>query len=463
MKNFILFLMLGFFTINLNAQALQVTITFSAEMDASHIPLDSISIKNLTQGGDTMLYGLDTVLVLQSTSIDELERQSSSLIYQSYPNPFREQTNFSLFVNKTKSVKISIYDLSGRKHLSREESLVKGLHDFSFYPGNENIYLLSVEDENERFVKKLVNIGSGNQNVNLTYNGLQHYNDKMLKSGKTAFSWMPGDKFLFTAFAAINTHFSGSDIVTANIYQDEQFIFNILHGLPCVDAPYVEDVDGNIYQTIQIGTQCWMKENLKVTQFPDGTPIPYITVDTIWGNQSGEDKAYTYYNNNTNNEADVFGALYTWAAAVNGTDSSNSVPSQIQGVCPDGWHLPSDAEWEILENYLIANGYNYDTTTTDNKIAKSVAARILWSENPNEGVVGNNLLLNNSSGFTVLPSSHRDGSGAFPNPGNHAKFWSTTAYNQNTSWTRNISFNSIDLFRVNYNKRNGYSVRCVKN
>lgn len=233
-------------------------------------------------------------------------------------------------------------------------------------------------------------------------------------------------------------------------------------GSPCADEPVVTDIDANKYRTVQIGTQCWMAENMRTVTFADGTPIAHVVEPAEWEALEVTEKAYSYYNNNTGGEGEIFGALYTWAAAMNGASSSNASPSGVQGICPDGWHLPSDEEWTALEEHLVANGYNYDETTVENKIAKSLSAAVLWSFNPNEGVVGNDLTLNNRSGFTALPGGHRDGTGSFPHFGNHSRFWTATEENPNTSKTRIISFNRMDLYRDNFNKRNGGYVRCVR-
>ena len=118
----------------------------------------------------------------------------------------------------------------------------------------------------------------------------------------------------------------------------------------------VTDIDGNVYNTVKIGNQCWMSENLKVTKYSDGSPIPHVIDPIEWAGIYNKDTnyAYCYYNNNANGEADIYGALYNWAAAMGkNTLSSNSNPSGVQGVCPDGWHLPSNSEWTELENYLI--------------------------------------------------------------------------------------------------------------
>ncbi|MCK4749280.1 MAG: hypothetical protein KAT15_19640, partial [Bacteroidales bacterium] len=110
---------------------------------------------------------------------------------------------------------------------------------------------------------------------------------------------------------------------------------------------YVIDIDGNSYKTVLIGTQTWMAENLKVSHFPDGGPIPLAEDQATWGDLTITDSAYCYYNYDIANR-EVYGALYSWPAAMNGVTSSDMNPSGVQGVCPAGWHLPSDDEWKEM-------------------------------------------------------------------------------------------------------------------
>jgi len=159
---------------------------------------------------------------------------------------------------------------------------------------------------------------------------------------------------------------------------------------PNITYGSMTDIDGNTYKTVTIGTQTWMAENLKVTKYNDGTNIPNVTDDTEWGNLTTG--AYCNYNNDQSNVA-TYGRLYNWYAVNTGK------------LCPTGWHVPSDAEWTTLEDYLIANGYNYDGTTIDNKIAKAMASSSGWESYSEVGVIGNDDYpeKQNASGFTALP------------------------------------------------------------
>ncbi len=163
----------------------------------------------------------------------------------------------------------------------------------------------------------------------------------------------------------------------------------------------LSDYDGNTYNWIGIGKQAWMAENLKTTRYADGSAIPHVEGTTEWDNLTVTDKAYCWYNNSTANR-DTYGGLYTWAAAMNGAASSDANPSGVQGVCPDGWHLPSDAEWKELEMFLGMSQAEADDTGwrgTDEGGKLKEAGTTHWNS-PNTGAT-------NESGFTALPGGCR--------------------------------------------------------
>ncbi len=205
----------------------------------------------------------------------------------------------------------------------------------------------------------------------------------------------------------------------------------------------LKDYDGNEYATIALGNQIWMAENLKTTHYADGTAISGVYV----------------YSNNENNAA-IYGRIYTWTAAMNGETSSNENPSGIQGVCPSGWHLPSDEEWKELEMFLgmsesEANSINLRGTNEGSKLAGNSD---LW----NNGVLEDNAEFG-TSGFLALPGGYRDTFGSFYSLGNYAYFWSATKENDGSfKWVRVLRHNYSAVIRVNYSE-NSFSVRCVKN
>jgi len=170
----------------------------------------------------------------------------------------------------------------------------------------------------------------------------------------------------------------------------------------------VSDYDGNIYQTVAIGNQIWMMENLKSTHYADGTAIPLVESRSAWDALDENDKAYCYFNNSAAN-GETYGALYTWEAAMNGAYSSHGNPSGVQGVCPDGWHLPSDAEWDELKTYLGGE------SEAGGKMKE--IGTIHWNS-PNTSAT-------NESVFTALPGGRRNQVGTSMFLGDHSLFWSS--------------------------------------
>ncbi len=208
----------------------------------------------------------------------------------------------------------------------------------------------------------------------------------------------------------------------------------------------VKDYDGNIYNGVKIGRQIWMVENLRTTHYADGTAISHITDNTAWANLSDNntDKAYCYYDNSSAN-ADIYGALYTWAAVMNGTASSTTNPSGVQGICPNGWHLPSALEWEELGLYLGG------TWQAGPKLKE--AGTNYW--NPNPGA-------SNSSGFTALPGGKRaHDTGSFEQLGTHGYWWSSQEQTSAAAEVYYLESNTDILDNDNVHKSIGHSVRCI--
>lgn len=225
----------------------------------------------------------------------------------------------------------------------------------------------------------------------------------------------------------------------------------------------VADYEGNVYKTVIIGDQLWMAENLESTRYGDGTGIPLVSGDAEWGSLAADNaaKAYCFYDND---EHSGFGALYTYAAAVNGSPYDGT--GHVQGICPDGWHIPAETEWNDMENYLISNGYNYDGSTLGNKIGKSLASTGGWNNSTAEGAVGNNQGLNNSSGFTGLPGGYRSyysTTGEFAGSGDGGYWWMANDVFEETAMFWNLYFDYKHVLRDYTFKRTGLSVRCLKN
>ena len=216
----------------------------------------------------------------------------------------------------------------------------------------------------------------------------------------------------------------------------------------------VTDQDGNTYDYLTYGDQVWTVENAEMVTYRDGTAIPQVTDDTEWENLTTG--AWSYFNNDPNKPR-----LYNWYAVMGIHDTDpNTLNKEF---APEGWHVPSDTEWTTLENHLIANGYNYDDTTTENKIAKAMASTTGWNSSTEAGAVGNDQSLNNSSGFNAFP----EGAISVLNEGDYALFWSSTDAEYDggeTAHIRLLGYYGSYLGRLGYGfvKWYGHSVRFVR-
>jgi len=212
----------------------------------------------------------------------------------------------------------------------------------------------------------------------------------------------------------------------------------------------LKDVDGNVYKAVKIGDQIWMAEDLRVTHYPNGDPIPEVEDNYVWGDllDNNIDDAYCFYENDDNTE---YGALYTYAAAIGDNwqrDNDTLDDEGGQGICPDGWHLPTDAEWTQLTDYLgglsVAGGKMKERGLTH------------WTD-PNEAAT-------NSSGFTALPGGYRsDSYGTFSNLGNLAYWWTTYEQDDTHVYARNLRYSTGEVIRSTHLKSIGFHVRCIKN
>ena len=231
-------------------------------------------------------------------------------------------------------------------------------------------------------------------------------------------------------------------------------------GLPCSGSSTVTDYDGNIYNTVQIGNQCWLKENLRTTRFADGTVIEM-------GTSSSYTTPYRYAPNNDTNKVDMYGYLYNWAAVMNGMASSNANPSGVQGICPTGWHVPSDVEWTKLTGY-VGSQSRYVCGNDSANIAKALAVISGWNSSwgSDSCTVGVNPDVNNKTGFSALPAGYNSyGSSDF---GFYAYFWSATerndSYQNSRVYNPYIYYDNAYVGRYDYNgyKNYGFSVRCIR-
>lgn len=235
--------------------------------------------------------------------------------------------------------------------------------------------------------------------------------------------------------------------------EGQKIISNAENGIILSEGGLIDPNDNYVYPVVLIGDQLWMAENLRATKYNDGTDIPLVTDNTEWVSlKTGE---YCWYKNDYDNYGTIYGSLYNWYAV--STDK----------LCPIGWHVPRNAEWLKLENYLISNGYNYDGTTTDDKIAKALASFEGWTLSTITGAVGNPDYpeKRNASGFSGLPGGTRFGrDGSFlDNVGVLGIWWSTTQYYTLAgAYSAYIANSNTNFNMTSDGKTHGFYVRCLK-
>ena len=222
---------------------------------------------------------------------------------------------------------------------------------------------------------------------------------------------------------------------------------------------FTDSRDDNEYDYVIIGNQTWMAKNLAylpavspASDGPGGENDPFYYVNSYNGTDVAAAKATTNY--------DTYGVLYNWFAAMNGESSSDANPSGIQGVCPDGWHLPGNAEWTELTNYLADNGYGYEGSGDD--IGKALAATSGWQTDDTPGHIGNDQASNNSSGFTALPGGYPEGHESWYNIGTAGYWWSSTESSSTDAWLRVLDYDKNSDYSLGSFKGLGLSVRCVR-
>ena len=445
----LLFLFTAFYSLQAIAQPYNISFSGTG--------LSIVKVDNLTTGVVVDVPAGDVLILSTTTGIPEVNKKSSQM--KVYPNPMTDRSTLEIIPPVSGDAIISVCDMSG-KVLTQFKGYVENYSQgFSLSGIKNGLYVINVQGNGYQFSEKLLSNGNSNGTasiVKISNNIRTVAERKSLKGSKGAqtnveMAYNSGDRLKFTAISGNNSTVI-TDIPTAN--KTVAFTFT-----ECKDG------DNNYYPVVQINTQLWMAENLKTTNYSNGTPIPLVNNGTSWDDLTPTSKAYCWYNDNVANKA-TYGALYAWAAAMNGVASTTANPSGIQGVCPTGWHLPSDAEWTELENYLADNGYNYDGTTGGGrtKIAKSLASTSGWTSSSTTGAVGNTDYpsYRNKSGFTALPGGYRDGIGAFSTVGGGGHWWSATEGMPSDAWYRYMLYGNSNLDRYDSPKAVGFSVRCIK-
>jgi uncharacterized protein (TIGR02145 family) len=438
---FVIFLILTIAKTN----AQDYKISFAAIGDTNAV--GNVKVENLNRGNSVFLNSGDTLHLKSSLGIDSQDIEDDRI--HLYPNPMRDQSILTFVSTDENNTGFSIVDLSGKTIYQTNITLSPGKHSLRISGIDPGIYFLKVTAKNYAKAIKLISESNFKSHAEIVVVSFDAPTGNLpLKSAESTVEMLysEGDLLLFKGTAG-----PYSTILTDTPASSKTLIFSFSS---------CSDYDGNHYTTSIIGNQTWMTENLKTTHFSDGTEITQVQGISEWGNLTYSDPAYCYYDNSLTN-GNTFGALYTWAAAMNGAGSSELNPSDVQGACPCGWHLPSEEEWIELEMYLgmsyeEAYGLGWRGTDEGDKLKSAIG----WYNNGNG---------TNSSGFSALPGGSRK-KGLFDGLNETTIFWSSTEYfNINyLAFNRSLSYlySTVGWFSAahyyGYPKNYGLSVRCLK-
>ena len=416
-------------------------LTFTANNNAAYVKLDSIKMMNRSQGGETVIYWPDTTLTMTITPGDTLlligystgyavgvrditPNDNQFQVFQSHPNPVKDLSMISMYIPGDGKVNVMVNDIHGRAIISNDWQMVSGIHYFRFSPGGCSLYFLTARWNGVTHCIKIINVEPNNgKKCLLDYAGSGN-NEHPLKAVLIKNNLVMQESGIL-------------DIPSANKTYNFQFATNI----PCPGTPTVI-YEGQVYNTIQIFSQCWLKENLNVGNMIIGTQDQ---------TNNGIKEKYCY--NNNPDSCTKYGGLYQWNEMMQYTTQQG-----VQGLCPPGWHLPTDEEWKVLAG-AVDSQYGIGDQTWDGYSHQGYDAGT--NLKTTSGWYG----LNNGTdlyGFSSLPGGYRYLNGVFNVIGGAGNLWTSSKYDIN-AWMRELQYDMPYVYRINYGIWSGNSVRCLRN
>jgi uncharacterized protein (TIGR02145 family) len=418
MKNS-LFVLILFCVLNVNAQNHLI----SFEGTGAATAVNTVTVMNLTAGTSRTINGDDILRLTSTVGISDVDIENLAGI-KIYPNPMTDRSKLLISAPEAGDAVISVYDISGRQ-LSRIKSYIQNYtQEFTLSGLKNGFYIINVKGNTYQFSGNVISNGKsdGITRIEKVSENIAVDRKVTLTNAKGVMAtidmeYTTGDRLLFMGTSGIY-----STVVTEIPDADKTITFDFV---PCTDG------DGNNYPVVNINGQTWMAENLKTTQYNDGTDIPLVTDNTAWS--SLITPGYEWYNYDPSYK-NAYGAIYNWYAVNTGK------------LCPSGWIVPTDDDWIILLDYLggesVAGG-KIKATGTD-----------LWYP-PNSSAT-------NETGFTGNPGGYRSPNGAFVGIRYYGSLWSATGYDVTWAGGGFTSYNNGEVTVGEYNKKYGFSVRCIK-
>ena len=416
-------------------QAQDLELTFTAVENQEPVVLDSVLIMNRTQGTTTTVFGPEPVasvsidpgdlmlyvgyITKTEVGIETIPGQQHFGVFDNYPNPADRESFVSFSIPEEGTVQMNAYDLQGRVVATSTLQLGSGIHTLRFLHGESSLYLLTLRWKDQLESVKVINTGTHPENSSrIEYLGFEN-------NGQT-----------YKESAAVADTVLQSGILDTPI-EGRGYTFQFATNIACPGTSTV-DYEGQTYSTVQVFSQCWLAENLNV-----GTMINGSEEMT----DNGILEKYCYFNDEDN--CDTYGGLYLWDEVM-----QYATQEGTRGICPPGWHLPSDEEWKVLEG------------AADSQYGIGDPA---WDPYEYRGLdVGTNLKSADSWNgtddfmFNGLPAGLRNGNGGWGSIANFSGWWSSSMTNANYNKSRYFETGETGSGRFDVFELTGFSVRCIR-
>jgi uncharacterized protein (TIGR02145 family) len=401
-----------------NAQSYELIFAGSGASDQ----VDSVLIENLNQGTKLTIDGGDILRLVNLVTGVDLPDQDHSGDLSVYPNPSEEFSNLEFESSSPGRVNIEILDFSGRMISALHAFLPAGRHTFRVHGLSSGVYVVNVITDKNSFSGRVVSTNLHQQMPLLKYVSSEAVSPGMKASMKKSRSevmmqYNPEDLLKITCYSG------NYSTVIMDVPSQSKTITSVF--VACTDG------DNNNYPVVRIGDQTWMAENLKTAHYANGDEIENAVDSLTWVSSSAG--SYCFYGDSSAYK-DAYGALYNWKSV----NDSNML-------CPSGWHIPTDAEWTILETNLGG---------------KRLAGEKL-KETGNEFWKDGNPNANNESGFSARPAGQRHANSSFTGAGDETGWWTSTQGNGDSAWIFTVDNGTDRLNRSVVHVLSGYSVRCI--
>jgi len=420
----ILFVLIFFF---LKAQDYQII--FSGTGSSTNV--DSVVVENITQNKRITVKG-NEILHLTSISTDVIPiQENAARTLNIFPNPMVEASTIVFQAIASGVSQIEVFDCSGKVVLHKQDILEAGFHKFKISGLSKGVYSIRINSLTYSYSGKLVSVCTNKSHCEISEIGYEPLPSLRVPNLKNATSekllkYAEGDRLIMTGVSG-----KFSTIIIDIPTQNKTITFNFI---PCSDG------DGNNYSVVQIGNQLWMGENLRTTKLNDGTEIPNITKDSDW--RALTTPGYCWANNDAANKS-PYGGLYNWFAVNTGK------------LAPKGWHVATDIEWTDLIVFLGGDPLGFGGWVVCKLQETGSEHRESYSFNYYNAT--------NETGFTAVPSGVRSGEtstpGWFSGFRSFGYWWTSTNADSESAFGRYVDIN-INRFPVS--KKNGMSVRCIK-